>query len=147
VAAFFFAWRGFAAEPDAILGREGLGRVHHRILYTVVRVPGIRVGDLAATLGVTRQGLHRPLAELQKRRLVENVVSEANARERELRVTEKGARLEDRATGAQREQLQRIFAAVGGGAAEGWSKVMHALAAPVVSRSPGLVQEVMRRGG
>jgi DNA-binding MarR family transcriptional regulator len=143
LALFFFAWRGFAAEPDAILEREGLGRVHHRILYTVVRVPGMRVGDLAATLGVTRQGLHGPLAALQKRRLVASDVSPESARERVLSVTERGARLEERASGAQREQLERVFAAVGDTSARGWVKVMEALAGPVVSRSPGLVAHMM----
>jgi DNA-binding MarR family transcriptional regulator len=141
---FFFAWRGFAAEPDAILAQEGLGRVHHRVLYAVVRVPGIRVGDLAATLGVTRQALHRPLAELQKRRLVVSSVSEASARERELRATPRGALLEDKASGAQREQLRRVFAEAGAPAASGWAKVMRALAAPVISRSPGRVGDVVQ---
>lgn len=147
LALFFFAWRGFAAEPDAILEREGLGRVHHRVLYTVVRVPGIRVGELAATLGVSRQAIHRPLAELQKRRLVVSEVAKESARERALSVTERGARLEARASGAQREQLERIFAAVGRPSAEGWVRVMNALAASVVSRSPGLVARVVRGPG
>src|SRR5262245_8629820 len=144
LALFFLAWRGFSTEPDAILEREGLGRVHHRVLYTVVRVPGIRVGDLAATLGVTRQALHRPLAELQKRRLVVSSVAKESARERSLHVTTRGARLEGRASGAQRDQLERIFDVVGRPAAVGWTRVMEALAAPVISRSPGLVGRVIR---
>lgn len=144
LALFFFAWRGFAAEPDAILEREGLGRVHHRILYTVVRLPGMRVGDLAATLGVSRQALHRPLAELQKRRLVTSQVSEQSARERVIHVSERGAKLEAKASGAQRAQLERVFDLVGAPAAQGWSKVMEGLAAPVISRSPGLVAEMVR---
>jgi len=145
LALFFFAWRGFAAEPDAILEREGLGRVHNRILYTVVRVPGIRVGDLAASLGVTRQALHRPLSELHRRRLVVSVISAESARERELRVTPRGAQLEDRASGAQRDQLRRVFESVGEAAAAGWTRVMQGLASPVVSRSPGRMAELVRR--
>jgi len=145
LALFFFAWRGFAAEPDAILAREGLGRVHHRILYTVVRVPGIRVGDLAASLGVTRQALHRPLSELHRRRLVVSAVSAESARERELRVTPRGAQLEDRASGTQRDQLRRVFESAGDTAAEGWARVMQGLASPVVSRSPGRMAEIVRR--
>jgi DNA-binding MarR family transcriptional regulator len=144
LALFFFAWRGFASEPDAILEREGLGRVHHRILYTVVHIPGVRVGDLAATLGVTRQALHRPLSDLQKRRLVTSEIPTESARERALYLTERGARLEARASGAQREQLGRIFAEAGPKAAEGWVRVMRVLAAPVVSRSPRVVAEVVR---
>jgi DNA-binding MarR family transcriptional regulator len=143
LALFFFAWRGFAAEPDAILAREGLGRVHHRVLYAIARVPGICVSDLAASLGITRQALHRPLAELHRRRLVLSTVSAESARERELRVTPRGADLEDKASGAQREQLRRVFSSVGPAAAEGWARVMEGLAGPIVSRSPGRVAEMV----
>lgn len=144
LALFFFAWRGFAAEPDLILEREGLGRVHHRILYTLVHMPGVRVGDLAATLGVTRQALHRSLGQLLKRRLVESRIAPQSKRERALSVTEKGRQLEDRASGAQRRQLDRIFTHLGPQAEKGWQAVMQELAAPVISRAPGLVPELVK---
>ena len=137
IALFFMAWRGFAAEPDLLLGRHGLGRVHHRLLFTVVRLPGVRVGDLAATLGITRQALHRPLAELSRRRLVEVKVAKESRRERALFATERGRDLEERASGAQRAELARAFASTGARSGEGWTLVMQALAAPIVSRAPG----------
>ena len=141
LALFFLAWRGFAAEPDAILAEEDLGRVHHRVLYAVARIPGISVGDLALSLGVSRQALHRPLAELVERGLVVSEVSERSGRERALSLTRRGKALEDRASGAQRAQLERVFAAVGPAAAEHWVAVMRELAAPALARSPGLVLE------
>lgn len=146
IALFFMAWRGFAAEADAILAREGLGRVHHRVLYAVVRLPGISVGDLAATLGVTRQALHRPLADLTKRHLVAVRVSERSGRERAVHASARGERLEDQASAAQRAQLARIFTQVGPDAAAAWQEVMSALAAPVISRSPGLVARIVEAG-
>jgi DNA-binding MarR family transcriptional regulator len=146
LALFFMAWRGFASEPDGILERDGLGRVHHRVLYTVVRLPGATVGDLAATLGVTRQALHRPMADLTKRRLVVVRVSKRSGRERAVFATDRGARLEDQASGAQRDQLTRVFDRLGPEARRAWCEVMYALAAPVISRSPGLVGRIVEGG-
>ena len=143
LALFFMAWRGFAAEPDAILADSGLGRVHHRVLYTVARLPDVTVGDLAATLGITRQALHRPLADLVSRRLVSRRVSPDSKRERALRLTEKGRRLEDRASQAQRAHLERVFAEVGRTAADGWVRVMEGLAAPALAGSPGLMERIV----
>jgi len=136
LALFFVAWRGFVAEADALLDAHGLGRVHHRVLYAVVRLPGVAVGDLAATLGITRQALHGPLAELERRRLVVRTVSKESARERSLFVTKRGAMLEDAASAAQRAQLERVFAELGPEAASGWIAVMRALASRVLTNLP-----------
>lgn len=144
LALFFFAWRGFAAEPDAILAEQGLGRAHHRVLFTLVHAPGTRVGELAEQLGVSRQALHRTLSELRARGLVEARVPSSNARERALAVTARGAELEGRASGAQRAQLAAALAGVGADGAHAWTDVMRALAAPVVAASPRL-REVLAR--
>jgi DNA-binding MarR family transcriptional regulator len=140
LALFFMAWRGFAAEADAILAPHGLGRLHHRILYAVARLPGIRIGDLATTLGITRQGLHGPLAELERRRLVVRRVAKESARDRAVFVTKRGASLEDAASSAQRRQLERAFAELGDAAARGWIAVQRALAAAVVADAPQLLE-------
>ncbi len=73
-ALLFFGFRAVTAEPDRILAERGLGRVHHRILYFVGRSPGIRVGALLTTLGVSRQALNRPLRALLRAGLVESAV-------------------------------------------------------------------------
>jgi len=143
LALFFLAWRGFAAEPDAILEHEGLGRVHHRVLYAVVRIPGIKVGELATTLGISRQALHSSLSELVDRKLVKSTVSPTSRRERQLHVTKRGATLEDRASGVQRKKLAKIFAASGRSATAGWMEVMQSLAASVMSGSPGLLAQIV----
>lgn len=144
LALFFFAWRGFAAEPDALLETEGLGRVHHRILFTLVRVPGIRVGDLAKSLGVSRQALHRTLSELHERGLVSLEVAERSAREKSVKATRAGARIEARASGAQRRHLERVFESLDPKAADGWVAVMRGLALPVIESSPLFASEIRR---
>jgi len=35
----FFAYRDFVSDPDAILGKSGFGRAHHRIVHFVNREP------------------------------------------------------------------------------------------------------------
>jgi DNA-binding MarR family transcriptional regulator len=144
------ARRSTGADRELANARRGRQRrrrsrhaPRHRVLYAIARVPGICAGDLAASLGITRQAIHRPLVDLHRRRLVLSTVSAESARERELRVTLRGAELEDKASGAQREQLRCVFSSVGPPAAEGWVTVIHGLAGPIVSRSPGRVAEMV----
>ena len=43
---FFFAYRDFVGDADALLERQGFGRAHHRVLYFVNLKPGMPVADL-----------------------------------------------------------------------------------------------------
>src|SRR5512133_2817835 len=128
-ALLFFAFRAVTAEPDRMLAELGLGRVHHRVLYFVGRSPGVRVGRLLATLGVSKQALNRPLRELLARGLVVATAPALERRARELRLTPDGERLERRLAAAQRRRLARAFRAAGAGAERGWREVMRRLAA------------------
>jgi DNA-binding MarR family transcriptional regulator len=130
-ALLFFAFRALTAQPDRILSERGLGRVHHRILYFVARSPGVRVGGLLATLGVSKQALHGPLRELVRAGLVAATAAAGNRRAKELRLTPDGERLERRLTGAQRRRFARAFRGAGAGAEQGWREIMSRLAAPV----------------
>jgi DNA-binding MarR family transcriptional regulator len=132
-ALLFFAFRALTAEPDRVLSERGLSRVHHRILYFVGRAPGLRVGELLATLGVTKQALNRPLRELVRLGLVAAEAPAHNRRSKELRLTSTGERLERRLTAAQRRRFARAFAAAGLDAEQGWRKVMRRLAEPAAS--------------
>ncbi len=143
-AVFFMAWRTLASAADAVLAPEGLGRLHHRILYAVARLPSVSVGDLAGALGITRQALHRPLAELKERGLVRVDVVKENRRERALTVTPKGKKLEDRATSAQQDEIARAFASVSEAEARGWVRVQFALAEPSLGESPELAARMIR---
>ena len=126
----YFAYRAFTGPPDRILGRRGLGRVHHRILYFVGRGRGVSVKGLLDVLAVSKQALNGPL-----RRLVEMglVTRSANARDRRIRnldLTAEGRRLEAELTGAQMRQLDAALARAGPQAEAGWLKVMAEMAVP-----------------
>ena len=129
-ALLFFAFRALTAEPDRILAERGLGRVHHRILYFVARKPGVRVGGLLATLGVSKQAMHGPLRDLVRAGLVVAAAASGNRRAKELRLTREGERLERRLTGAQRPRFARAFRGAGADAEQGWREIMARLAAP-----------------
>src|SRR4051812_19739466 len=60
----FYAYRDFTAEPDVMLGKIGLGRAHHRVVYFVGRHPQITVAELLSILRITKQSLARVLNDL-----------------------------------------------------------------------------------
>ena len=60
----YFGYRALTEQPDRILERKGLGRVHHRILYFVGRSPSTTVNALLSTLNVSKQALNTPLRQL-----------------------------------------------------------------------------------
>ena len=61
---FFFAYRDFVGDADALLERQGFGRAHHRVLYFVNLRPGMPVADLLHILKITKQSLARVLRQL-----------------------------------------------------------------------------------
>ena len=46
IEAMFFAYRGFTADPDRILGEYGYGRAHHRAVHFINGSPGTTVNNL-----------------------------------------------------------------------------------------------------
>ena len=127
LALLHFAFRAVVAEPDARLAKLGLGRVHHRILFFIARTPQLRVMDLMATLGVTKQALHQPLQELLRQKLVQSRAEPTNLRERRLSLTAAGRVLERRLSGHQRRAFAAAFRSAGASAAQGWRDVMREL--------------------
>lgn len=123
-----FALRAVIAEPDRILATRGLTRMHHRILFFVAHTPGMSVGELQATLDVTKQALNVPLRQLQAQRLIELARANHDARVREIRLTVDGAALEAQLTGEQQQLFADAFAKAGPQAHEGWRAVMLELA-------------------
>ncbi len=90
----YFGYSHMTRNADARLVDHGLGRAHHRTLYFVARQPGLMIGDLLKLLNVTKQSLARVLNDLAKREMVESRAGEQDRRQRHLRLTEAGARLE-----------------------------------------------------
>lgn len=124
----FYGYKGFTAQPDAILAQRGLARVHHRILYFVGRQGGLSVNQLLAKLGVSKQALNAPLRQLLEANLICSTPSEIDKRVKCLALTDEGITLEESLSGAQRIILDRVFAECGPSAEAGFKQVLGVLA-------------------
>ena len=139
---FFFAYRDFTGEPDAVLAEYDLGRAHHRVLHFVNRRPGLRVADLLDILKVTKQSLARVLKRLVDDGWIEQLSGTDDRRERRLYPTERGAGLAGRLA---RLQTQRVAAALAGADAAAVERFLLQIIAPMereraaqVAGTPGL---------
>ena len=132
--AMFFAYRGFTQDPDRILAERGYGRAHHRAVHFIGRSPGIRVADLLAILGITKQSLNRVLRTLMEDGLVESRPGRSDRRERRLTLTEAGRDLEGALSGAQRARLRAAFSTAGPEAVAGFRRVLESMMDPELQR-------------
>ena len=127
IQAMYFAYRSFTQQPDLMLEKRGLNRVHHRILFFVARQPEQTVNQLLKTLQVSKQALNAPLRQLIEMQLVEIKPSTLDKRMRLLCLTPKGSELESLLTQTQLAQLQSAFDQAGFAATQGWMAVMQIL--------------------
>lgn len=123
----FFAIRDLTASADAILEELGFGRALHRTLHWIARRPGLKVGELLAILGITKQSLARVLGPLIRQGYVAQTPGQLDRRQRLLTLTEKGAALERRLFEAQRERLLSAYREAGGAAVDGFRRVLRGL--------------------
>ncbi|MEM6422081.1 MAG: MarR family transcriptional regulator [Pseudomonadota bacterium] len=120
----FFAYRDFTSDPDTALGQRGYGRAHHRAIHFIKRRPGITVQGLLDILKVTKQSLNRVLRQLVEDGLVESATGADDRRQRNLRLTADGERLESALSAPQRERLRRAFSEAGPEAVAGFRLVL-----------------------
>jgi DNA-binding MarR family transcriptional regulator len=123
-----FALRAVIAEPDRMLAARGLTRVHHRILFFLARTPGLSVGELQATLDVTKQALNTPLKQLREQGLLDFAKADHDARVKKLELTADGAALESKLTGEQLQMFSAAFTEHSHEAVNGWFAVTQSLA-------------------
>lgn len=123
----YFGYRDFTAGADRILEQLGMGRAHHRVLHFVGRAPGMKVGDLLAILGITKQSLGRVLQPMIDQGYVRQAPGLKDKRQRLLSLTELGDGLERRLFDAQREWVLRAYREAGPDAVEGFRRVMRGL--------------------
>ena len=126
----YFAYRGFTADPDRILGARGYGRAHHRALHFVNRRPGLMVNDLLEILGVTKQSLNRVLRQLVDDGMVDSRIGAVDRRQRNLHLTDRGRALEQELSAAQRRRMRAAFSTAGPEAVHGFRKVLEAMIDP-----------------
>jgi len=87
---FFFAYRDFVSDADALLARQKFGRAHHRVLYFVNIRPGMPVATLLSILKITKQSLARVLRQLIDNGYIKRHIGETDRRQRLLFATQKG---------------------------------------------------------
>ena len=107
---FFFAYRDFVSDADALLERQGFGRAHHRVLYFVNLKPGMPVADLLHILRITKQSLARVLRQLIDNGYIEQKTGDSDRRQRLLYATEKGRKLFDVLSATQTRRINAAFA-------------------------------------
>ncbi len=109
---FFFAYRDFTGDADALLERQGFGRAHHRVLYFVNLRPGMPVADLLDILKITKQSLARVLRQLIDNGYVEQKTGQADRRQRLLYATDKGRQFFATLSATQSSRINAAIAAL-----------------------------------
>lgn len=121
------ACRSFTAIIDDALHAHGLGHAHYRIMQAIALQPGMAVGALLDTLGITKQSMSRALGELLSMDLVRQETAAQDRRRRQLYLTTRGSEIENHLFSLQREVLLRVYRNAGGKAVDGFRRVMHGL--------------------
>lgn len=109
---FFFAYRDFVGDADALLARQGFGRAHHRVLYFVNLRPGMPVADLLDILKITKQSLARVLRQLIDHGYIEQQMGENDRRQRPLYPTEMGRAFFETLSATQASRINAAIAAL-----------------------------------
>jgi DNA-binding MarR family transcriptional regulator len=120
----YFGYTNMIKGADALLDDSGLGRAHHRALYFIARRPGMPVSDLLRLLNITKQSLSRVLGELQAAGYVVHEIGKRDRRQRLLRLTADGAKLEAALFERLRERMTAAYAQAGQQAVTGFWAVL-----------------------
>jgi DNA-binding MarR family transcriptional regulator len=123
----YFGYAHLTRSIDAGLAEQGLGRAHHRALYFIARKPDLTVSELLAILSITKQSLGRVLTELAERGFVETRTGDKDRRQRLLRLTPAGAKLEGELFDALRGKMAAAYSSAGPGAVGGFWAVLEGL--------------------
>lgn len=109
---FFFAYRDFVGDADALLERQGFGRAHHRVLYFVNLKPGMPVADLLGILKITKQSLARVLRQLIDNGYIEQRPGDTDRRQRLLYATDKGREFFETLSATQTSRIDAAMASL-----------------------------------
>jgi DNA-binding MarR family transcriptional regulator len=123
----FFAYRDFVSDPDAILGKSGFGRAHHRIVHFVNREPGMTVADLLETLKITKQSLARVLKQLIDSGYIHQVAGPEDRRQRKLYPTQAGRELALALAEPQSRRIEKAFGNASANEREGVKKFLRGM--------------------
>jgi DNA-binding MarR family transcriptional regulator len=123
----YFGYAHLTRSIDEGLAAQGLGRAHHRALYFIARKPDLTVSELLSILAITKQSLGRVLGDLADRDMVETRTGERDRRQRLLRLTDKGAKLEAELFEALREKMSAAYSSADPRAVGGFWAVLEGL--------------------
>jgi DNA-binding MarR family transcriptional regulator len=126
----YFGYTRMTGAIDEQLMEQGLGRAHHRALYFIARQPDLIVSELLALLAITKQSLGRVLNELIEREMVETRPGVRDRRQKQLRLTAKGAALEAELFEALRSRMASAYVQAGQGSVTGFWQVLEGLIPP-----------------
>lgn len=132
---FYFAYKTFTEEPDQILAKYGIQRMHHRIIFFVARFPGLSINELLTLLEISKQALHAPLRNLIEKGLITSKASEQDLRVKQLTLTKEGKELEKELSRVQKNKMEGIFEEFGEEHRNSWIKVMEKLASSRIGRN------------
>jgi DNA-binding MarR family transcriptional regulator len=127
---FFFAYRDFVSEPDALLEELDFGRAHHRVLHFVGRDPGMTVAQLLDILRITKQSLSRVLKELIDKGYVYQREGAQDRRQRLLHLTPQGEELRRNLMAPQIARIRRALAETQHGESAAMRAMFHHLINP-----------------
>jgi DNA-binding MarR family transcriptional regulator len=123
----YFGHAHLTRSVDEGLAAQGLGRAHHRALYFIARKPDLTVSELLSLLTITKQSLGRVINELTERHLVETRPGERDRRQRLLRLTEEGTRMESELFESVRIKMSAAYARAGQTAVAGYWAVLEGM--------------------
>ena len=110
---FFFAYRDFIADADALLADYNFGRAHHRVLHFTNHHPGLSVAELLDILRITKQSLGPVLRQLVDAGLLAQKAGPQDRRQRLLYPTQKGRNLSLKLTDMQSQRIRSALSPLG----------------------------------
>lgn len=123
----YFGYTRLTNAIDQELAKQGLGRAHHRALYFIARQPELTVGELLKLLAITKQSLGRVLKELCDRDLVIAKPGRIDRRQKLLRLTDAGEKLERDLFDQLRQRLSTAYKSAGQNSVTGFWQVLEGL--------------------
>ncbi|HKR16940.1 MarR family transcriptional regulator [Rhizorhapis sp.] len=126
----YFGYSNMTRAIDQMLAKQGLGRAHHRALYFISRQPGLTVSELLKLLAITKQSLGRVLNDLLERGYIETSTGAKDRRQKLLRLTPEGAKLEAALFRELRAKVSAAYAQAGQGSVTGFWRVLEGLIPP-----------------
>ena len=122
-----FGHLAMTAAMETVLDAHDLGHAHQRALYFIGRQDDQTVGAILLLLGITKQSLNRVVQELVDRRLIETRQGLKDRRQKLLRLTADGRKIEAELFARQRERMAAAYAQAGQGPVTGFWRVLEGL--------------------